>query len=371
MNRKKIFFLLPALFLAFQQSAQAAHADYENKDFPLSNCDSLTIKQKKTDCYVDYAVSHHFFYWGKFIYGVNGSGPIEDGFAKAYQTSPNEEKIANSYAAAQIRNKHVKEGIALYQENFKKFGDFDSGYNALVYLRALAKTPEERQQATGKLNQQLQQHFPNQTAKYDAILDAADKVLQDTNIIHFDMPKVAHPGRYHAIVVLGYQLDKEGNPQEPLKGIMAQALKVAKEYPDSKIIVTGGVPRNNRVEAEVMWKYFTENGIAPSRIIPEVLSYDTVQNANYTAMIMRNFNIREATIVTRAGHIRRGTVLMNNALKLYVPWQVNLTSMAWKDSNFATEDDAKKPPKLGSGDYRSTYRDVLRLYRQEYPGFAM
>lgn len=28
-------------------------------------------------------------------------------------------KIANSYAAAQIRNKHVKEGIALYQENFK------------------------------------------------------------------------------------------------------------------------------------------------------------------------------------------------------------------------------------------------------------
>lgn len=155
------------------------------------------------------------------------------------------------------------------------------------------------------------------------------------------MPKVAHPGRYHAIVVLGYQLDKEGNPQEPLKGIMAQALKVAKQYPDSKIIVTGGVPRNNRVEAEVMWKYFTENGIAPSRIIPEVLSYDTVQNANYTAMIMRNFNIREATIVTRAGHIRRGTVLMNNALKLYVPWQVNLTSMAWKDSNFATEDDAK------------------------------
>ncbi|MDH8660685.1 YdcF family protein, partial [Klebsiella pneumoniae] len=105
----------------------------------------------------------HFFYWGKFIYGVNGSGPIEDGFAKAYQTSPNEEKIANSYAAAQIRNKHVKEGIALYQENFKKFGDFDSGYNALVYLRALAKTPEERQQATGKLHQQLQQHFPNQT----------------------------------------------------------------------------------------------------------------------------------------------------------------------------------------------------------------
>ncbi|MDP1019903.1 YdcF family protein, partial [Klebsiella pneumoniae] len=63
---------------------------------------------------------------------------------------------------------------------------------------------------------------------------------------------------------------------------MAQALKVAKQYPDSKIIVTGGVPRNNRVEAEVMWKYFTENGIAPSRIIPEVLSYDTVQNANYT-----------------------------------------------------------------------------------------
>ncbi|MCS6036369.1 hypothetical protein LNQ52_05345 [Klebsiella pneumoniae subsp. pneumoniae] len=124
MNRKKIFFCYLPFFLAFQQSAQAAHADYENKDFPLSNCDSLTIKQKKTDCYVDYAVSHHFFYWGKFIYGVNGSGPIEDGFAKAYQTSPNEEKIANSYAAAQIRNKHVKEGIALLSGKFQKIWRF-------------------------------------------------------------------------------------------------------------------------------------------------------------------------------------------------------------------------------------------------------
>lgn len=369
MNRKKLFFLLPVLLLAFQQSAQAAHANYENKDFPLSECDSLAETQKKTDCYTDYAVSHHYFYWGKFVYGVNGSGPIEEGFAKACQSAPDNKRIANSYAAAQIRNKHVKEGIALYQANFKKFGDFDSGYNALAYLRAFAKTPQERQQATDALHQQLQQRFPTKTAKYDAILDGADKVLQDPDIIHFTMPKVAHPGRYHAIVVLGYQLDKEGNPQEQLKGIMAQALKVAKQYPESKLIVTGGVPRNNRVEAEVMWKYFTDNGVAPSRIIPEVLSYDTVQNANYTAMIMRNFNIREATIVTRAGHIRRGTVLMENALKLYVPWPVELTSLAWKDSNFATEDEAKKPPKPGSGDYRSTYRDVLRIYRQEYPRF--
>ena len=118
-----------------------------------------------------------------------------------------------------------------------------------------------------------------------------------------------------------------------------------------------------------MSDFFTSHDIDKSRIIPEVLSYDTVQNANYVAMIMRSFNIREATIVTRAGHIRRGTALMQNATQLYVPWKVTINSVAWKDTKYKTEEDAKKVPKLGSGDYKATYRDVLRIYQQEYPGF--
>ncbi|EDK5261482.1 YdcF family protein [Salmonella enterica subsp. enterica serovar Enteritidis] len=369
MNRKKLFFLLPVLLLAFQQSAQAAHANYEDKDFPLSDCQQYSSSVQKADCFTDYAVSHHIFYWGNTVYGVNANGPIEEGFAAAYQASPDNINIANSYAASLVRNGHAPQGIDQYKANFTKFGDFQSGFTAWSLIRAAAKTADEHNNAAPKLYQQLKKRYPDQTRKYTSILNSADKLLQDESLINFDIPAVKTPGRYHAIVVLGFQLDKNGNPQEPLVGIMNKALAVANAYPTSKIIVTGGVPRNNRVEAEVMSDFFTSHGINKSRIIPEVLSYDTVQNANYVAMIMRSFNIREATIVTRAGHIRRGTALMQNATQLYVPWKVAINSVAWKDTKYKTEEDSKKAPKLGSGDYKVTYRDVLRIYQQEYPGF--
>lgn len=369
MNRKKLFFLLPALLLIFQHSVQAAHANYEDKNFPLSDCQQYSSSAQKVDCFTDYAVSHHIFYWGNTVYGVNANGPIEEGFAAAHQLSPDNSNIADSYAASLVRNGHAPQGIDQYKTNFKKFGDFQSGFTAWSLIRATAKTADEHNNAAPELYQQLKKRYPEKTRKYTAILNSADKLLQDDSLINFDIPAVKNPGRYHAIVVLGFQLDKNGNPQEPLVGIMNKALAVAKAYPGSKIIVTGGVPRNNRVEAEVMSDFFTANGIDKSRIIPEALSYDTVQNANYVAMIMRSFNIREATIVTRAGHIRRGTTLLQNATQLYVPWKVAINSVAWKETQYKTEKDAKKVPRLGSGDYKATYRDVLRIYQQEYPEF--
>lgn len=369
MKRKKLYFLIPALFLTLQQSAQAVHANYENKDFPISQCEALNAPQQKSDCFTDYAVSHHIFYWGNTVYGVNANGPIEEGFSAAYHTSPDNINIANSYAASLVRNGHASQGIEQYKNNFNKFGDFQSGFTAWSLIRANAKNEDERKNAAPDIIQKLMRNYPEKTRKYQRIIYSADGLLQDKSLINFSIPKVKSPGRYHAIVVLGFQLDKDGNPQEPLVGIMNRALEVAKAYPESKIIVTGGVPRNNRVEAEVMSDFLTSNGVDKARIIPEVLSYDTVQNANYVAMIMRSFNIREATIVTRAGHIRRGTALMENATQLYVPWSVSINSIAWKDTKYKTEDDARTPPKLGSGDYKSTYRDVLRLYQQEYPGF--
>ncbi|OUE53915.1 hypothetical protein AZ003_002822 [Citrobacter freundii] len=369
MNRKKRFFLLSVLLLLFQQSALAVHANYENKDFPLSSCDSAKTSSQKTRCYTDYAVSHHIFYWGNTVYGVNANGPIEEGFAAANKATPDNVNIANSFAAALVRNGHAQQGIEQYQANFAKFGDFHSGLTAWSLIRAAARTPDEHNKAAPALYQQLLKRYPKKTKTFTQILASTDKLLQDDSLVNFTIPNVKNPGRYHAIVVLGFQLDKQGNPQEPLVGIMNKALDVARAYPDSKIIVTGGVPRNNRVEAEVMSDFLTSHGIDKSRIIPEVLSYDTVQNANYVAMIMRSFNIREATIVTRAGHIRRGTALMKNATHRYVPWPVAINSVAWKDATYKTEAEARTPPKWGSSDYKSTYRDVLRIYQQEYPGF--
>ncbi|VUS42630.1 YdcF family protein [Klebsiella spallanzanii] len=369
MNGKRFYFLLPALFFTLQQSAQAVHANYENKDFPLSKCETFNTPQQKSGCFTDYAVSHHIFYWGNTVYGVNANGPIEEGFSAAHHMSPENINIANSYAASLVRNGHDAQGIEQYKNNFSKFGDFQSGFTAWSLIRARAKTEDERKNAAPDIIQKLAESYPEKTLKYQKIIYSADEILKRKSLINFSIPEVKSPGRYHAIVVLGFQLDKDGNPQAPLIGIMNRALEVAKAYPESKIIVTGGVPRNNRVEAEVMSDFLTSHGIEESRIIPEILSYDTVQNANYVAMIMRSFNIREATIVTRAGHIRRGTALMENAAQLYVPWPVSINSVAWKDTKYTTEDDARTPPKLGSGDYKSTYRDVLRLYQQEYPGF--
>ncbi|WP_052759389.1 YdcF family protein [Paenibacillus sp. DMB20] len=58
--------------------------------------------------------------------------------------------------------------------------------------------------------------------------------------------------------------------------------KAKDDYPNSIIVVTGGVPKNGVTEADNMTKWLVEHGVAESRILPENQSTDTVENALFT-----------------------------------------------------------------------------------------
>ncbi|WP_199911599.1 YdcF family protein [Dongshaea marina] len=341
--------------------AWAAHTDYEDKPVTFESCARMTQQQQALQCYLDYAVSHHYFYNSN---GQNDKKPVLEGFKRAHQLAPGDINIANSYAYAHFYIGDLKGAIRQFEANYKKFGDFQSGFPAAMYLRASGHEKQAQ-----PIFDSLLKNYPEQTRKMMQVLGDADQILKDPALIRFKIPEVKEPGRFHAIVVLGYQLDPKGLARPELTGIMAQALKVAQHYPDSKLIVTGGVPRNGRTEAQVMKEYFVAHGIAPSRVIPEELAIDTVQNAIYSAAILKNWNIKEVTIVTRAGHIRRGSALLEQAADNAVPWNIAINSIAWKDLNFKTEQQAKQILTRGEAGYIDTYRDVYRIYYQAFPGF--
>ena len=62
--------------------------------------------------------------------------------------------------------------------------------------------------------------------------------------------------------------------------------KAKDEYPNSKIVVTGGVPKNGVTEAGNMTNWLVEHGVAESWILPENQSTDTVENALFSTAIL-------------------------------------------------------------------------------------
>src|SRR5699024_2913295 len=87
-------------------------------------------------------------------------------------------------------------------------------------------------------------------------------------------------------------------------------------YPDSTLIVTGGVPKAGNTEAELMAEWLVEQGIDEERIIQEPLSTDTVENSLFAMDIVQNEDLEDVTLITSASHMRRALATFNEANQL-------------------------------------------------------
>ena len=124
----------------------------------------------------------------------------------------------------------------------------------------------------------------------------------------------------HAFVVLGYCL-KDGEMEEELKERCRAAAKIAKAYPRSIVICTGGKTGINNLyghtEAGEMCKFLVDVcGISPSRIYLDRKALSTVDNVWNTFEILREEGIETITVVTSAYHIRWATVLFCAAAEM-------------------------------------------------------
>ena len=144
----------------------------------------------------------------------------------------------------------------------------------------------------------------------------------------------------HAIVVLGYEL-ADGAMQPELEGRCRAAAALAKAYPNTILICSGGAtgPNNpeGHTEAGLMKEFLTvECGIDPSRIYIDERAMTTQENALNSFVIMQEHGVNTMTIVTSTYHQRWGEVVYNAVATLYANKEGYQVSMI---SNYCFETD--------------------------------
>ena len=112
------------------------------------------------------------------------------------------------------------------------------------------------------------------------------------------------------IIVLGAQM-KPAGPSVVLKFRLDAAYEYLIENENTVCVVSGGQGANEPcTEAQGMYDYLVERGIAPERIIKEDKSHNTSQNINYSSafldrekdsvgIVTNNFHIFRATHIAR------------------------------------------------------------------------
>ena len=121
------------------------------------------------------------------------------------------------------------------------------------------------------------------------------------------------------IVILGAGLSPEGEIPPVLEERLRTGHRLANAYPTSRIIVTGGVPKNGRTEAQAMGDWLRGAGIAPWRITEEGNSNSTVQNAQFTDQIFRERGTTAAVVVTNDFHLNRAVLNFRQAVGGRIP----------------------------------------------------
>ena len=101
-------------------------------------------------------------------------------------------------------------------------------------------------------------------------------------------------GEPQAMVILGCQV-KPWGPSILLQDRLDTALEYLEEYPDLPVVVSGGQgPDEPTSEAQAMYDYLVEHGIAAERIVQEDQSHNTVQNLLYSRDLLAELGLDPA-----------------------------------------------------------------------------
>jgi uncharacterized SAM-binding protein YcdF (DUF218 family) len=117
--------------------------------------------------------------------------------------------------------------------------------------------------------------------------------------------------RFDAIIVLGAQIDRDGNPTPVLLSRVTEGVREYERGVAPRIIVTGG-KTSAFTEADVMARIARAQGVPDSAIIAEPLAENTIQNACFSARIMKQHGWRSAEVVTSASHLPRADMIFSH-----------------------------------------------------------
>lgn len=118
------------------------------------------------------------------------------------------------------------------------------------------------------------------------------------------------------LIVLGARLYGD-IPSPSLRNRLDIAVENLKEYPETKVVVSGGQGKDELIpEAEAMKKYLVDKGIKAERIIIEDKSTNTIENIRFSLEKINQedpSDNRDLIVVTNKYHIFRAKFLAKRA----------------------------------------------------------
>ncbi len=121
---------------------------------------------------------------------------------------------------------------------------------------------------------------------------------------------------FDAIIVLGTPADSDGNPTPELLERVTEGVHEYERGVAPRIIVSGAAAHNHFVEAEVMARVAQAQGVPESVIYQEPQALDTIENACYSARILKEHGWHSAEIVSAASHLPRAGMIFGNLANL-------------------------------------------------------
>jgi uncharacterized SAM-binding protein YcdF (DUF218 family) len=125
---------------------------------------------------------------------------------------------------------------------------------------------------------------------------------------------------------------------------MTAAVELARRYPDARIVFTGGNARpfiSQRTEAEFAQVLFERLGVAPGRILLDDRSRNTIENAEFTRMIVAPKPNERWLLVTSAYHMPRAVGVFRKAefpVEAYpVDWRTRGSQDLWRPFDRASD----------------------------------
>ncbi|GAA2176395.1 ElyC/SanA/YdcF family protein [Agrococcus versicolor] len=243
----------------------------------------------------------------EFFQGVTLHGDydvVAEAMAQAVEIDPHDLDLRYGLASAQLLQDDVAASLETLDGILAIEPDaYEAHLRAAAYSRASGDEAGYAEHVV-----ELQRIDPERAADDVASLDAA--AAASSLVMAEDVPTDL-PEQDHAFVVLGYALAEDGSMEQTLLDRLDVALEAAEAYPDSTLIVSGGVPQEGVTESSAMAEWLVEQGVDEDRILQEGLATDTVENALFSLQLAADHDVETVTVISSASHIRRAITIFD------------------------------------------------------------
>lgn len=230
---------------------------------------------------------------------------------KAHQQQPAHINVLLTLATMHTFRGNIDAACQLYHQCLTRSRSTTARCRALTYLLTWYHYQHARE-LTALYLSRLQQLDRPYAELIERFLMHIETVLSQPVITRSDQ-LLAHAatglGTGHVLVTFGYQLLSDGTLAPPLRARLMLTKALARLFPASPVLVTGGMPRQGITEARQMKRWLCQSGIDEARVIEEDQATNTLDNARLSLNLLRQHPIEHATVISNAGHVQRAQLL--------------------------------------------------------------